>query len=292
MFRRNNEERMGSPAPQGETPPIENTEQQVEQEQEAPKPALSFTTPTEIVDLPSKGLYYGEDHPLHGKDSIEIRFMTAKDEDILTSKSLLKKGIAIDRLLQNIIVDKSINVNSLLTGDKNALIVAARVTGYGSSYQTKVTCPQCETPSNVEFDLEEGGVKGGEEIEGVEDQGDGTFVATTPRGNIAVKMKLLDGTAEKALAQLTARKKKNKQPESTLSDQLRMAILAVEGQEDQALINMFVKSLPASDARYLRDVYARKMPNVDLNHDYECQSCGYEQEMEVPFTTDFFWPQR
>ncbi len=290
MFKRNNEERVGSPAPQGGTPPIENTEPQ--QEQEAPKPALSFTTPTEIVDLPSKGLYYAEGHPLHGKDSVEIRFMTAKDEDILTSKSLLKKGVAIDRLLQNIIVDKSINVNSLLTGDKNALIVAARVTGYGSSYQTKITCPQCETPSNVEFTLDEGAIKESEDIEGVEDQGDGTFIAITPRGKIAVKMKLLDGTAEKALAQLTARKKKNKQPESTLSDQLRMAILAVEEQEDQALINMFVKSVPASDARYLRDVYARKMPNVDLKHDYECQSCGYEQEMEVPFTTDFFWPQR
>ncbi len=290
MFRRNNEERMGSPAPQGETPPIENTEQQVEQE--APKPALSFTTPTEIVDLPSKGLYYSEDHSLHGKDSVEIRFMTAKDEDILTSKSLLKKGIAIDRLLQNIIVDKSINVNSLLTGDKNALIVAARVTGYGSSYQTKITCPQCETPSNVEFDLEEGSIRESEEIEGVEDQDDGTFIATTPRGNIAVRMKLLDGTAEKALAQLAVRKKKNKQPESTLSDQLKMAIVDVEGQTEQPLVSMFIKSLPASDARYLRDVYARKMPNVDLKHDYECQSCGYEQEMEVPFTTDFFWPQR
>jgi|TARA_R110000824_G_scaffold399688_1_gene605496 hypothetical protein len=290
MFGRNNEERMGSPAPQGEVPPIEAIEPQ--QEQEASKPTLSFTTPTEIVDLPSKGLYYSENHPLHGKDSVEIRFMTAKDEDILTSKSLLKKGIAIDRLLQNMIVDKSINVNSLLTGDKNALIVAARVTGYGSSYQTKISCPQCETSSNVEFDLEEGSMKEGEEVEGVEDQDDGTFIATTPRGNIAVRMKLLDGTAEKSLAQLTVRKKKNKQPESTLSDQLKMAIVDIEGQAEQPLVSMFIKSLPASDARYLRDVYARKMPNVDLKHEYECQSCGYEQEMEVPFTSDFFWPQR
>ena len=287
MSIRNNEERFGATKVQGD-PPISD----LQQEQEESKPSLSFTTPTEIVDLPSKGLYYGEDHPLHGKDSIEIRFMTAKDEDILTSKSLLKKGIAIDRLLQNIVVDKSINVNSLLTGDKNALIVAARVTGYGSSYSTKITCPQCETPSTIEFDLESGTTSNGEEIEGVKDQADGTFIATTPRGNVAVTMKLLNGSAEKTLAQLTAKKKKNKQPESTLSDQLAMAIVAVEGQQDAPLINMFIKSLPASDARYLRDIYARKMPNVDLKHDYECQSCGYEQEMEVPFTTDFFWPQR
>ena len=290
MFKRNNEERVGSPAPQGGTPPIENTEPQ--QEQEAPKPALSFTTPTEIVDLPSKGLYYAEGHPLHGKDSVEIRFMTAKDEDILTSKSLLKKGVAIDRLLQNIIVDKSINVNSLLTGDKNALIVAARVTGYGSSYQTKMTCPSCGAQGTIDFDLEEESkVKSSEEVEGVQDNGDGTFVATTPRGNIEVKMRLLDGSSEKKLLKLTANKKKNNQPESTLSDQLRLAILSVGGQTDQAMINMFIRSLPASDARYLREVYSKKMPNVELKHNYECQSCGYEQELEVPFTSDFFWPK-
>ena len=81
MFRRNNEERMGSPAPQGESPPVENQEQE---EQSAP--TLNFTTPTELVDIPSKGLYYPEGHPLHKQESVEIKFMTAKDEDILTSK--------------------------------------------------------------------------------------------------------------------------------------------------------------------------------------------------------------
>jgi len=286
MSIRNNEERFGATKVQGDAPI-----QDLAQEESQPVTPLSFSTPTEFVDLPSKGLYYPENHPLKGKDSIEIRFMTAKDEDILTSKSLLKKGIAIDRLLQNIIVDKSVNINSLLTGDKNAIIVAARVTGYGASYQTKIACPSCGESSKVEFDLDGGIIKDTEQVEGVDDNGDGTFVATTPRGNISVKMKLLDGVAEKNLVKLTEAKKKNNQPESTLSDQLRMAIVSVEGQEDQMLINAFIKSLPASDARYLRDVYSKKMPNVDLKHDYECQSCGYEQEMEVPFTSDFFWPK-
>jgi len=286
MSIRNNEERFGATKVQGDAPI-----QDLAQEESQPVTPLSFSTPTEFVDLPSKGLYYPENHPLKGKDSIEIRFMTAKDEDILTSKSLLKKGIAIDRLLQNIIVDKSVNINSLLTGDKNAIIVAARVTGYGASYQTKIACPSCGESSKVEFDLDGGITKDTEQVEGVDDNGDGTFVATTPRGNISVKMKLLDGVAEKNLVKLTEAKKKNNQPESTLSDQLRMAIVSVEGQEDQMLINAFIKSLPASDARYLRDVYSKKMPNVDLKHDYECQSCGYEQEMEVPFTSDFFWPK-
>jgi rubredoxin len=287
MFRRNNEERTGSPAPQGDTPPVENQEQE---EQSAP--ILNFTTPTELVDIPSKGLYYPEGHPLHKQESIEIKYMTAKDEDILTSKSYLKKGIAIDKLLQNVIVNKSIDINSLLSGDKNALIIAARTTGYGSSYQTKMTCPSCGAQGTIDFDLEEESkVKSSEEVEGVQDNGDGTFVATTPRGNIEVKMRLLDGSSEKKLLKLTATKKKNNQPESTLSDQLRLALVSVGGQTDQAMINMFIRSLPASDARYLRDVYSKKMPNVELKHNYECHSCGYEQELEVPFTSDFFWPK-
>tara|TARA_R110000744_G_scaffold284252_1_gene395587 strand:+ start:652 stop:1515 length:864 start_codon:yes stop_codon:yes gene_type:complete len=287
MFGRNNEERMGSPAPQGEVPPTED-----EQQAGHSAPTLNFTTPTEFVDLPSKGLYYPESHPLYKQESVEIKYMTAKDEDILTSKSYLKKGIAIDRLLQNVIVNKSIDVNSLLSGDKNAVIIATRTTGYGSSYQTKVACPSCGEAGQIDFDLdEESKMKGMEEVEGVEDNNDGTFVSTTPRGKIAVKMKLLNGSAEKKLLKLTTNKKKNNQPESILSDQLRMSIVSVGGQEDQMMINMFISSLPASDAKYLRRVYSKKMPNIELKHDYECQSCGHEQELEVPLTSDFFWPK-
>lgn len=285
MFGRNNEDRMGSPAPQGEAPPIEEQEEQA-------APTLNFATPTEFVDLPSEGRFYPEGHPLHKQDSIEIKYMTAKDEDILTSKSYLKKGIAIDRLLQSVIVNKSIDVNSLLAGDKNAIIVATRTTGYGSSYKTKMICPSCGEKSEVDFDLEEKSkVKGSEEIEGVQGNDDGTFIATTPRGKVTVKMRLLTGGAEKKIVKLAAAKKKNNQPESTLSDQLRMSIVSVGGQEDPALITMFIRSLPASDARHLRDTYSRKMPNVELKHDFECHSCGHEQELEVPLTSEFFWPK-
>ena len=83
---------------------------------------LSYVTPTEFVELPSRGKFYSTDHPLHGKEVVEMRYMTAKDEDILTSPALLKKGVAIDRLLQNLVVDKTINANNLLIGDKNAML--------------------------------------------------------------------------------------------------------------------------------------------------------------------------
>ena len=104
---------------------------------------FSFVVPTEFVELPSQGKFYPQTHPLYGQDSIEIRQMTAKEEDILTSKTLIKKGVALDRVVDNLIVDKRIKQDSLLVGDKNAIIIAMRVSGYGNEYNTRVVCPSC-----------------------------------------------------------------------------------------------------------------------------------------------------
>ena len=114
---------------------------------------FNFIVPTEVVDLPSKGKYYPEGHPLKGVDSIEIRHMTAKEEDILTSQSLIKKGLAITKLLQSIIIDKSIRVDDLLIGDKNALLVASRIHGYGPEYNVTLNCPNCGARFETVADL-------------------------------------------------------------------------------------------------------------------------------------------
>ena len=118
-------------------------------------PSFSWSVPTEFVELPSEGLFYPPGHPLHNEKTVEIRFMTAKEEDILTSRSLLKAGVALDRMLQNTLINKSIDVNSLLIGDKNALLVAARRTGYGPEYATSVNCPNCGAQVEHTFDISE-----------------------------------------------------------------------------------------------------------------------------------------
>ena len=99
---------------------------------------FSFVIPTEFVELPSKGLFYPPNHPLHNQETIEIKQMTAKEEDILTSRSLLKKGVAIERVISSVIMDKRIKPATLLVGDRNAIIIAARISGYGSDYATKI----------------------------------------------------------------------------------------------------------------------------------------------------------
>ena len=263
---------------------------------------LDFTCPTEFVDLPSQGKFYADEHPLKGLDSVEIRFMTAKDEDILTSKSLLKKGIAIDRFLQNIIVDKKVKIQDLLIGDKNALVVASRVTGYGADYQTKVSCPACGTSQDYQFDLDDSAVKTGgietltEELpaiaETVTRTENNTWLVECPRSKVAVELQLMNGHHEKFLAKSAAMKKKQKLPESLLTDQLRQTIVSVNGSSEVKDISKFIDVMPAMDSRFLRSVYDKLMPNVDLTQHFDCHSCGFEQEMEVPFTTDFFWPKR
>merc|ERR1712072_741327 len=103
------------------------------------------TANTEFVELPSGGQFYHKNHPLYKKEVVEIRYMTARDEDVLTSPTLLRKGLALDKFIQGIIVDQNVKVDDLLIADKSAIMIAARTTGYGPEYTIKVRCPECGT---------------------------------------------------------------------------------------------------------------------------------------------------
>ena len=285
---RNNEDRFGAKtatATGATAPPTTTTGE--------PAGGLSFATPTEFVDLPSKGRFYPEGSTLHGRDTIEIRFMTAKEEDILTSKTLLKKGLAVDRMLENIIVDKNIKLSELLVGDKNALIVAARISGYGAEYNTKINCPACMTVEELQFDLDSTKIN-----EGVVDDplisgptANGTYQITLPRCKAVAEVKLFTGVEEKKMSQRAAMRARNKLPETQISDQIRLSIVSVNGDSSQGTINELINNMPAFDSRYLRRVYGNLMPNVELKHEFSCTSCGYDAEVEVPFTVEFFWPK-
>jgi hypothetical protein len=256
---------------------------------------LNFATPTEFVDLPSKGQYYPENHPLHGQESIEIKYMTAKEEDILSSKTLIKQGVAIDRLLKSVIVDNRVSPETLISGDRNAVLVATRITGYGSEYETRVTCPSCLTSVDHSFDLADVAVKtseDGENDDSYDITENGTIVTVTPMTNITVEMKMMTGKDESYLSRLIESKRKKKLPETTLTDTLKILVTSLNGETSKDLINKFIKVIPARDSRFLRSVYEKASPNVDMTQDFECSNCGYVTDLEVPFTTDFFWPKR
>ena len=256
------------------------------------KPSLDFATPTELVDLPSKGKFYSEGHPLYNQEAIEIKYMTARDEDILTSPSLLKKGVAIDRFLQNVIRNQRINVNSLLSGDKNAILVASRINGFGADYTTKVTCPNCMAVNEHTFDLDaveqySGDVHDGYDIVATDR---GTFIVKLPRTELEVEVRLLTSKDENELAAKTqANKKRSNVVETNLTDQLKKVIVSINGVDDMQSIHKVVNNLPAYDSRYLRGAFVRITPGLDMTQDFTCDSCGFEKEVDIPLTVDFFW---
>jgi hypothetical protein len=278
---RNNPERTGA-KDSADAPPSEVTK------------SLQFVTPTEFVELPSRGKGYPEGHPLCGEEVIEIRFMTAKDEDILSSQTLLKKGLAIERFMQNIIIDKNIRTNSLMVGDRNAIIIAARKSGYGNMYETKVTCPGCGEVSEFAFDLNNPTIKESDLNEefNISETNQGTFMVVAPLSKFKVELRILTGQEELNLAEKMKSRKKKKLAEALVSDQLKLMIVSVEGSDSRHTVNAYVNNMPTQDSRFLRFAYKAISPDVKVTEDFECNSCGHEQELEVSFGADFFWPDR
>tara|TARA_R110000824_G_scaffold83123_1_gene208259 strand:- start:933 stop:1802 length:870 start_codon:yes stop_codon:yes gene_type:complete len=287
--RRNNEDRVGAKHTAATEPP---TTPAMDQNAGAVAP-LSFVVPTEFVELPSRGLYYPEDHPLHMQEHIEIRHMTAKDEDILTSRTLLKKGVALDRFLQNIVVDKRVKLDSILIGDKNAMLISARISGYGNMYKTQLACTACGEKQEDEFDLFDANVYHGTETDDfdVVRTDHGTFIVTLPKTQVQVEVRLLMGRDEQQIVNSSQQLKKNKKPEKNATSQFRWTILSANGDKTKRSIEYLIDNMPASDARYLRKAYKAINPTVDLKQEFECEECGYQTQLEVPFTTEFFWPK-
>ena len=284
-----NRERVGGTKQTHADPPVQETAQGAVQES-----PFSFVVPTEFVELPSGGRFYPEGHVLHNETTIEIKQMTAKEEDILTSRSLLKKGIALDRVLRSLILDKRIDPDSLLIGDKNAIVVAARVSGYGNEYTTNVACPACGATQSYTFDLNDSHIATGEDGRdlGVVDNNDGTFNVALPKSNLDITFKLLTGRDEKRLIKQAESKKRSKDGEQNITLQLTTIIHQVNGDDSPELISYVAQNLPSGDSRHLRMAYRTTNPDLDLTQDFECGECGHEQEMEVPLNAEFFWPDR
>jgi hypothetical protein len=255
---------------------------------------LSFVAPTEFVELPSGGEFYSENHPLHRKDTIEIRYMTAKDEDILTSQTLLKKGIAIDRFIENVMIDKAIKADDLLIGDKNAIVIAARVSGYGAEYEAVLECPACSTKNRLSFDLGNPTIIKSEVHEklNVTKNPSGTYSVKLPMSKYTVEIRLLTGADENYLAQHMTSNRKNKLPEDTFTSHFKRLLVSIEGHKDREILNAFSENMPAVDSRHLRLVNKLITPNIEIKETLTCKSCEHSEEVDVPFGADFFWPKQ
>ena len=253
------------------------------------KDDFGLDIPTELVPLPSSGKIYPADSPLHNKEALEIRPMTAREEDILTSRALIKKGTVITELIRSCLVDKTIDPDKMIAGDRNAIMTSLRITGYGSEYSVEVECPECEHRSKQRFDLTKLPIK---RLECVPvDVGANLFEFALPFTKKVVKFKFLDGNDEQEITKLQERSKKSgRTTTNSVTLRYRFAIQAIDNITDKTKIQMFIRNMPARDSRALRAYMDKLEPGIDMKSWMACPACGEESEVRMPLGASFFWP--
>ena len=241
--------------------------------------------PTEVIDIPSGGKVYSKESPL-AEGKIELKYMTTREEDILMSENLIKKGVVIDKLLQSLIVTEGVKQEHLVLGDKNAVLVAARILAYGPEYTCEVTNPN-NPEQKVEhtFDLTQCPFK--QTVDGVDYSGN-SFDYETPIGKTKIKFKLLTGIEEKQIEkdlQQTSKFGYN----AEVSTRLRYTITEVDGDNKPETITAFSQNMLARDSMALRNYIQEISPDIDLTSEIEIG--GEPVSVSIPLTVGFFWPK-
>jgi hypothetical protein len=242
--------------------------------------------PFDVVTLPSRGLLYKEG-PLAGKDSVNVYYLTATHEDILTSPNLLQSGKMIDVLLQSVIKEIGVSSGSLLLGDRNAILVWLRSTGYGSDYPVRIRCRNCGESFDHEFNLAELDIKMLDE----EPDEDGLFSYVLPVSKKKVRFGLMTGDDDNTIAKIAENKKVNKiKIDNTLTLKMSYMIKEIDGNKDETFIKQFIEKLPVADSRAFRKNLYSIEPGIIMEQDATCSSCNNTTKEVVPIQPNFFWP--
>lgn len=248
-----------------------------------------YQVPTEIVELPSGGILYPADHPL-ASGKVEMRYMTAKDEDILTTPSLIKQGVVLDRLFQSLLVTK-FPYGDLLLGDKNAIMIAARVLGYGKSYQVEVQTPS-GNKQQVDIDLTT--LRNKPVDTSKWERGVNLFEYELPASKRPVTFRLMTQADDNAVrAQLKQLSRVNKQSgiSNEATTRLLQQIVSIDGNEDRNYIRQTVlKTMLAQDARALREYMDSVTPDIDTMVELEDEETLEPFRIAMPIDVGFFWP--
>ena len=253
--------------------------------------ALTFEVPVVDVPLPSNGVAYPPDHPLHGKGSVEITAMTAAQENILTNRSLAKRGTLLSHLIGSCLRDRRIDARSLLIGDRNTIMVSLRISGYGPEYEVKVTCPACEETSRQKFDLASLPVRRLELTPVIEDTN--LFEFVLPFSKARVRFRFLTGADEEEVALTSVQKKKalgDSQASDLVTAGLLQALVSINGVQDRSQIQLALPKMPAFDSNALRRFIQDNEPGMQLKGEMVCPSCDHTGEVDMPLGAGFFWP--
>lgn len=252
---------------------------------------FGWTIPVESVPLPSSGKIYPQNSSLHNRELIQIKAMTAQEEDILMSRALVKDGSVLTHLINSCMIDKSVNAKDMINGDRNALLVAIRITGYGPEYRAEVTCPACNAKQSTSFNLGDLTIKR-LNINPIA-PGMNQFEFILPVSGKRVVFKFMSGRDEEEQALITERRRKlmpDVQVDNIITSRLEFTIVSIDGITDRNKINTFIKSMPALDSRSLRLYMSENEPGIDMNGQLTCGACGAESSVPLPLGPSFFWP--
>lgn len=254
---------------------------------ETPKPKKEYPFPTETIILPSKGLVYPETNPL-SKGEVTVKLLTAKEEDILTSATLIKKGTQLDKLLEAVVVEPGVNVNDLVIGDKNAILISSRVLAFGPEYVVTVNDPEDKEPVEVSIDLSKIKIK---EIDESLLNRRNEYEFLLPISKSLVKYKILTHGDELAINKDIDASQKTIKQSNEITTRWRRIIVEVDGNRDIGFISNFVSNqLLAGDSKALRKHMTKMTPDLDLTFDYTSPITGETEALKIPFGINFFYP--
>lgn len=244
-----------------------------------------YDFPTEVLTLPSKGLVYPTDHPL-SSGQITIKYMTAKEEDILSNQNLIKKGVVLDKLFESIIVD-NVDPKDIVVGDKNAIILATRLLGYGPDYSMKFYSSVAGETLQTVVDLSKVQTK---EVDFSSFKNKNEFEFTTPQGKNKLTFKLLTHGDEIAIEKdIEALQKMNKDGSYEITTRLRYMITSVDGDRDISKISRYINGMLARDSRAFREYVKNISPDLDMTFEY-VHANGEKEALPITLGVGFFWP--
>lgn len=254
------------------------------------KDEFGWEVPIESVPLPSRGVLYDPDTTLYNRETIPIKAMTANEEDILSSPAYIKEGLVIDKLIEACITDKSFDVNSLTLGDRNALMIAIRITGYGPEYPIRATCPECSHVNEMDVNLSDLGIKRLAVEPSTPGKNEFSFTLPTTKKEVIFKFLTVRDENERAAVNKSFQKNFDTKLERNVTGFLNHAVVAIDGNRDKNKIRHFIMNMPAFDSRALRQAINTLEPGMDMKVNYECSNCKSRNATNLPMTSEFFWP--
>jgi hypothetical protein len=259
------------------------------QPQQTQQATATFDFPTQVISLPSEGRVYAESNPL-SKGTLEIKYMTAREEDILADRNLINKGIVLQKLLESVVVQPGVNADDLVVGDINAVYLATRMLGYGPEYDVEVTDPFSGEKQKVTIDLSAIQTK---DVDFSKLNKENRYELVLPVSKKKLIVRLLTHKDEKDInqeIQAMERLTKGKSVGTDVTTRFKYMIVEVDGNSDRGFINKFVPNMLAGDTKALRTFFKEISPDLDMTFQFTSEVTGDVEALSIPFGISFFYP--